>query len=60
MSKKVWFVKWNRPSKVFKGEKVGEWETFPTEQLARKRYEEIKRVKGATDLLIDEAETCSL
>lgn len=60
MSKQVWYVKWNRPSKVFKGEKIGEWETFPTEELAKKQFDKVSKMEEATDLEMGETEVCYL
>ena len=60
MSTKCWYVSWNRPSKCFEGEKVGEFYTFPTEKLARKEYDKVKNTEGTTDVEIGETECCSL
>lgn len=56
MSKRVWYVKWDRPCKVFKGEKIGEWETFPTEELAKKQFDKVSKMKEATGLEMGETE----
>lgn len=60
MSKKVWLVKWSKPSKAFKGEKVGDFAMYPTETLATEKYKELKEAGGITDLTICETEACSL
>lgn len=60
MSKKMWYVSWYRPSKCFEGEKVREFHTFPTEELARKEYSKVKKTEGATDAKIGETECCSM
>ena len=60
MSRKVWFVQWYRPSKVFKDEKVGEFETFPTEEQAKALCKKLKATKGVTNITVQETECCSL
>ena len=60
MSKKVWLVKWSRPSKVFKNERVSDFATCFTEEEAKEKYKELKKTDGITDLAIDETECCSL
>lgn len=57
MSKKVWVVRYYRPGKF---DKVLEWNTYPTKEMAKKAYEEAKKVKDATDLRLEETECCSL
>ena len=58
MSKRVWVVRYYRPGKF--EPKILEWNTYRTEDEARKAYEEAKKVEGATELKIEETECCSL
>lgn len=60
MSRKVWFVQWYRPSKVFKDEKVGDFETCSTEEQAKALCKKLKATKGVTDITVQETECCSL
>lgn len=57
MAKKVWVVRYYRPGKF---DKVLEWNTYPTKEMAEKAYEKAKKVKDATDLKLEETECCSL
>lgn len=57
---KLWVVKWNEPSKFKLMPKVMNWHTYKTETEAREAYEKASKIKGATDLVIEETEGCSL
>lgn len=58
MSKKVWLVKWYKPSKVFKNEKVGDFAMYPTETQAQELVQKLKAIKDITDITVQETECC--
>lgn len=60
MSKKVWLVKWYKPSKVFKNEKVGDFAMYPTETRAQELVQKLKATKDITDITVQETECCSM
>lgn len=60
MSKKVWLVKWYKPSKVFKNEKVGDFAMYPTEAQAQELVQKLKATKDITDITVQETECCSM
>lgn len=60
MSKKVWLVKWYKPSKVFKNEKVGDFAMYPTETQAQELVQKLKATKDITDITVQETECCSM
>lgn len=60
MSKHVFLVTWTRPSKVFKDERVNEFDTFTNKEDAEAWCKRLNRIRGIHDVELQETEITSL
>ena len=57
---KIYLLTWGEPSKYLEGELKGHWETFYKKEEAEKRLAEVKLIKSATNINLQETEATSL